>query len=219
MKVHLLFEQSGTFKNEFKKLGYEAYDYDIGNKYDETDYVIDLFQEIDNYYLEKETIFDNISKDDLTLAFFPCIYFSIQNNLIWKRQFRAFKQWEEQKIDDYILNRKKDRLTFFTYFWKMVHIFKVKGLKLVVENPHRGNYLLTTEFDKPSLVINDRREYGDNHIKPTMFYFFNFEPKYNIVFMEISKKEVLKHNDIGGHKRSLLHPEFAHNFIIKHLID
>lgn len=29
MKVHCLFEQSGTFKNEFRKLGIEAYDYDI----------------------------------------------------------------------------------------------------------------------------------------------------------------------------------------------
>lgn len=29
MKVHCLFEQSGTFKNEFRKLGINAYDYDI----------------------------------------------------------------------------------------------------------------------------------------------------------------------------------------------
>ena len=41
-KVHLFFEQSGTFKNEFKKLGFEAYDYDIQNNFGETDYVMDL---------------------------------------------------------------------------------------------------------------------------------------------------------------------------------
>lgn len=46
LKVHLLFEQSGTFKNEFKKLGYEAYDYDLMNDFGETDYQIDLFDEI-----------------------------------------------------------------------------------------------------------------------------------------------------------------------------
>ena len=46
MKVHCLFEQSGTFKNEFEKLGYEAYDYDIQNEFGETDNVIDLFAEI-----------------------------------------------------------------------------------------------------------------------------------------------------------------------------
>ena len=45
-KVHCLFEQSGTFKNEFKKLGIEAYDYDILNDFNETDYQIDLFSEI-----------------------------------------------------------------------------------------------------------------------------------------------------------------------------
>lgn len=47
MIVHCLFEQSGTFKNEFKKLGYEAYDYDLLNDFNETDYVIDLFAEIE----------------------------------------------------------------------------------------------------------------------------------------------------------------------------
>ena len=46
MIARCLFEQSGTFKNEFKKLGYEAYDYDILNEFGETDYVIDLFKEI-----------------------------------------------------------------------------------------------------------------------------------------------------------------------------
>lgn len=50
MKVHCLFEQSGTFKNEFKKLGYEAYDYDIQNEYGETDFQKDLFSEIENGY-------------------------------------------------------------------------------------------------------------------------------------------------------------------------
>ncbi len=46
MKVHCLFEQSGTFKNEFRKLGIDAYDYDIQNEFNQTDYVIDLFKEI-----------------------------------------------------------------------------------------------------------------------------------------------------------------------------
>ena len=49
-KVHCFFEQSGTFKNEFKKLGYDAEDYDIQNNFGETDYVIDLFAEIEKEY-------------------------------------------------------------------------------------------------------------------------------------------------------------------------
>ena len=50
MIAHCLFEQSGTFKNEFKKLGIEAYDYDILNDYGETDYQIDLYHEIEQAY-------------------------------------------------------------------------------------------------------------------------------------------------------------------------
>ena len=46
MKAHCLFEQSGTFKKEFQKLGVEAFDYDIQNEFGETDYVVDLFAEI-----------------------------------------------------------------------------------------------------------------------------------------------------------------------------
>ena len=50
MIAHCMFEQSGTFKNEFKKLGIYAYDYDILNNFGETDNVIDLYEEIDNAF-------------------------------------------------------------------------------------------------------------------------------------------------------------------------
>ena len=48
--VHCFFEQSGTFKNEFKKLGIHAEDYDIQNNFGQTDHVIDLFAEIETAY-------------------------------------------------------------------------------------------------------------------------------------------------------------------------
>lgn len=50
MKFHLMFEQSGIFKKELHNLGYEAYDYDILNDFKETDYQIDLFNEIETAY-------------------------------------------------------------------------------------------------------------------------------------------------------------------------
>ncbi len=59
-KVHCFFEQSGTFKNEFKKLGYEAEDYDIQNHFGETDHQIDLFAEIESAYEGKPSVFDTI---------------------------------------------------------------------------------------------------------------------------------------------------------------
>jgi len=49
-KVYCLFEQSGTFKNEFRKLGIPAFDYDIQNNFGQTDHQIDLFAEIEQAY-------------------------------------------------------------------------------------------------------------------------------------------------------------------------
>lgn len=49
-KVHCLFEQSGTFKNEFIKLGIPALDYDIQNNFGQTDIRIDLFEQIEIAY-------------------------------------------------------------------------------------------------------------------------------------------------------------------------
>lgn len=51
MKAFCLFEQSGTFKNEFIKLGYQAFDFDILNDYGQTDRQIDLFAEINAGYV------------------------------------------------------------------------------------------------------------------------------------------------------------------------
>lgn len=59
-KVYCFFEQSGTFKNEFKKLGYEAVDVDIQNNFGQTDHQIDLFAEIESAYDGKPSLFDNI---------------------------------------------------------------------------------------------------------------------------------------------------------------
>lgn len=64
-KVHCFFEQSATFRDEFRKLGYESFDYDIQNSFGKTDYQIDLFVEIEKAYDEEESIFNNITKDDL----------------------------------------------------------------------------------------------------------------------------------------------------------
>lgn len=61
MKVHCLFEQSGTFKNEFKKLGIQAEDYDILNDFGETDHIVDLFTEIRGGGTEKNQAYSTHS--------------------------------------------------------------------------------------------------------------------------------------------------------------
>lgn len=90
MRAHCLFEQSGTFKNAFKRLGVDAYDYDILDDFSETDYQIDLFKEIDRAYIGRGTIFDRINKDDIIIAFFPCTLFQENNFLFFKG--KAYQQ-------------------------------------------------------------------------------------------------------------------------------
>ncbi len=92
MKVHCFFEQSGTFKNEFKKLGIEAIDYDILNEFNETDNIIDLYKEIEKAYEYEKSIFDDISKDDLIIAFFPCIRFENQIELHFRGTCASLKK-------------------------------------------------------------------------------------------------------------------------------
>lgn len=98
MKLHCLFEQSGTFKNEFKKLtGGMAFDYDILNQFGETDYQIDLFKEIENAYEEKPSVFDSIEKDDFVLAFFPCTKFQEKLAVNARGENFGMKDWSVEK--------------------------------------------------------------------------------------------------------------------------
>ena len=70
-KVHCFFEQSGTFKNEFIKLGIPAEDYDIQNNFGETDQVVDLFKAIEDAYDGKPSLFDNVGGGRLDIGILP----------------------------------------------------------------------------------------------------------------------------------------------------
>lgn len=108
-KVWCFFEQSGTFKNEFKKLGYEAVDVDIQNNFGQTDHVIDLFGEIEKAYEGGASIFDSISSDDLIMAFFPCIYFCENNQLYFTGKHHNISKLPPQKKITIILKRSKEK--------------------------------------------------------------------------------------------------------------
>lgn len=98
-KVFCLFEQSGTFKNEFLKLGIPAEDFDISNDFGQTDHVVDLFGEIENAYEGQSSLFDDIGSDDLVLAFFPCTRFEAKIPLNFRGQLPQYlKYTDEEKL-------------------------------------------------------------------------------------------------------------------------
>lgn len=91
--IGCLFEQSGTFKNIFRKYGYKAEDIDIQNTYGETDIQRDLFQMI-----ETRSIVALLKKYEFCMCFFPCTWFSDFNNMIisgTQYQMRAMEENEK----------------------------------------------------------------------------------------------------------------------------
>lgn len=227
MIAHCLFEQSGTFKNEFKKLGYEAYDYDIQNEFGETEYVIDLFAEIEGGYQGKPSIFDNISTDDLILAFFPCTRFEARVPLLFRGEAYQQKLWTDIEKLEYSIQLQNELTELYNLLSKLVIVCERKGLKMVIENPYTQPHYLTTYWClKPSLIDKDRTENGDYYKKPTQFWFINCKPKFNLVFEPIDYVEqkiiaTVKGTENTSRKteRSIIHPQYANRFIRQYLIE
>lgn len=222
-KIHCFFEQSGTFKKEFQKLGYEAYDYDIQNNFGQTDYQIDLFAEIEKAYNNEPSIFDTFNKDDLLMAFFPCIYFTgSMNPVLFRLDTKNYKNLTLREKLDKILKRGRDRQYFYEMITKIVGVCILRNLRLIIENPwssNGANYLKDNFFKNPDLIDNNRTLRGDFFVKPTAYWFFNCEhtngftlqPNHNIKKVQNCKSGI--RGGICSEERSMISPKYARNFI------
>lgn len=227
MIAHCLFEQSGTFKNQFRKLGYEAYDYDIQNEFGETDYVIDLFAEIEGGYEGKPSIFDNISTDDLIMAFFPCTRFECQVQINFRGDANQMKKWTDTQKLNYSMQLHKELSRNYDLISKLALICIERGLRCVIENPYTQPHYLTNFWCiKPKLIDKNRRDNGDYMEKPTQYFFLGFEPKQNLVFEPLEYCELRVHERMKpkdglsrATMRSMIHPQYANRFIRQYLID
>lgn len=224
-KVHCFFEQSGTFKNEFKKLGYEAYDYDIQNNFGETDFVVDLFQNIEDAYDGKVSVFDKIRGGDLILAFFPCIYFCATSQMAFSYGYTNYRKLDVLQATDKILERSANRERFFKLAVKLITIAKHRGLRLIMENPWSEQTFLKANFVMPPTIVdNNRMLRGDYYVKPTAYWYVNCEPTYGKSYQnDKEKKTIMKSKGaskagICSEERSLISTDYARNFICDFII-
>ena len=224
-KVHCFFEQSGTFKNEFKKLGYEAEDYDIQNNFGQTDHVIDLFQEIENAYDGKPSLFDNIGGGDLVLAFFPCIYFSCLSQMAMSWTCTNYRALTTRQATQAILDRVNRREQFFGLAVKMLTVAKERGIKMIMENPwSQQTYLKANFVMPPSLIDNDRTKRGDFFRKPTAYFYINCKPTSGTSYQKPKKIARILYCKASGkaglcsEERSMISPDYARNFICDFII-
>lgn len=226
MKAYCLFEQSGTFKNEFKKLGIDAYDYDIRNDFGQTDFVVDLFTEIQKAYEGWESIFDNMGGTDIIMAFFPCTRFEAKVPLSFRGESTQQKNWNDLKKLQYSMKLHGELHELYEKLCELTVVAERKGLRMVIENPVTQPHYLTTYWCiKPSVIDKDRTNDGDYYKKPTQYFFIGFEPSFNLVMepLEPVKTRTIA-NATGSEttsrqvERSMMHPQYARRFIKKYIL-
>lgn len=227
MKAYCLFEQSGTFKNEFKKLGIDAYDYDIRNDFGQTDFVVDIFAEIQKAYEGWESIFDQMVVGvDVIMAFFPCTRFEAKVPLSFRGEAPQQKNWNDLKKLQYSMKLHGELHELYEKLCELTVVAERKGLRMVIENPVTQPHYLTTYWCiKPSVIDKDRTNDGDYYNKPTQYFFIGFEPSFNIVMEPL---DVVKTRTIAGCRatettsrqveRSMMHPQYARRFIKKYIL-
>lgn len=212
---HCFFEQSGTFKNEFKKLGYEAFDYDIRNDFGETNKIIDLFLEIEKAYKGQFSIFDNIKNTDTIIAFFPCIRFEDQIQMHFRGTSYQMRNWtDEQKLEyDLMLHSGLSKL--YEIITKLAIVCIRKNISLIIENPYSSTHYLVKYWAIPSTIIdNDRTKRGDCYKKPTQYWFINCKPQQNMILeaYSVNERKTIKGTN-NTVERSMITSEYANRFI------
>lgn len=221
-KVHCFFEQSGTFKNEFIKLGIPAEDYDIQNNFGETDHVEDLFKAIEDAYDGKPSLFDNIvgGESDIILAFFPCIYFCESSQCAFRFWHYNYRKLSVKKMTEKILERTKNRAYFYSLAIKLASVAKQRGIRLIIENPWSGiGYLRNNFVEDPKVIDMDRTLRGDYFKKPTAYWFLNCEPTMGLTIQKDKKTKTIRKTKsaseagLCSEDRSMISPDYARNFI------
>jgi len=220
-KVHCFFEQSGTFKNEFIKLGIPAEDYDIQDNFGQTDHTDDLFKAIEDAYDEKPSLFDSITPDDLIVAFFPCIYFTgFTNPRYYTLENNNYVNLSTKEKFDAMISRSRNRQKFFELILKLTGVCVTRGLRLIIENPYSSAHYLNNNFlKKPSVFDHDRTRRGDYFKKPTGFWFFNCEPEDGFTHQQSTVKKTVMSSKSGvsagicSEERSMISPDYARNWI------
>ena len=226
-KVHCFFEQSGTFKNEFIKLGYQAEDYDIQNNFGQTDHVVDLFKNIEDAYDGKPSLFDDITQDDLIMAFFPCIYFCQASMSAFTYTYNNYKKMDVRQKTDAILERSRNREYFYSLLIKLFCIVQVRNIKMIVENPYSGQHYLVLPQNfvmPPTFIDHNRQIRGDYYMKPTSYWFVGCQPTNGSSHTIPKEKKTVftskgaSRSGLCSEERSMISPDYARNFICDFII-
>lgn len=186
-------------------------------------------------YEGKPSIFDDMTEDDLIMAFFPCTRFEVQILMGFRGDMYQQKNWSETQKLEYCIQLQKELSELYVLITKLSHICYRRGFRMIIENPYSDQHYLSKYWClKPKIIDTDRRERGDYFKKPTQYWFLNCEPQNNFIF------EALNYNSFEGVSidnayhlkdkvgdkfkstktmRSMIHTDYANRFIREYVIN
>ena len=215
--AHCLFEQSGVFRDEFIKLGVPAKDYDLCDQFGETDWRGDLFRQINRAYMFQPSIFDKIRPDDLIIAFFPCTYFCGHNEMYFCGTNYNYRKFTKATVLDKIIERAQLRNEYYITLLKLCREIERRNLRAIIENPYNAHHYWRFNFPyKPAIIDMNRRLRGDFFKKPTQYLFINCSPTGKVSNQIEKPIEYVMEKE--GIERSLISPDYAHNFICDNIL-
>lgn len=179
-------------------------------------------------YDGEPSLFDEIRKDDLIMAFFPCTRFECRVPLMARTEAFQHQNWDDETRLEYSRKIVSEIDYMYEHLCKMIILCLRKGLRMIIENPYTKPQFLTEYFPiKPKWIDQDRRDRGDLYKKPTQFFFINCEPKHNFIWEAQeyipTTKRVEKVVGENGIKREVIRSQitsaYANRFIREFILE
>lgn len=171
-------------------------------------------------------MFDNITKDDLIVAFFPCIYFCAMSQMAFTLGYTNYRKMEDYEKIKAILKREENRSKFYKLMLMFIGVCLKNGFRMVMENPwSEQTYLKANAPKAPDVVDMDRTRRGDCMVKPTAFWFWNCKNENGFTYQPYQGKTKTILNTKGSSKagicsedRSMISSDYARNWICDFII-
>lgn len=165
-------------------------------------------------------MFDTITKDDLIVAFYPCIYFCEKSQCAFYINMYNYRGLSELERIKKILERTELRKEFYSRLIRFVYVIIKKGLRMIFENPWtQPHYLKGNFLKKPDVIDNNRMERGDFFIKPTAYWFWNCSPTHGFTYQNDKKQKIVSDSKsapkagLCSEERSMISSDYARNWI------
>ena len=128
-----------------------------------------------------------------------------------------YRQFSKANVLDKIIERAQLRHEYYITLLKFCRVIEGRNLRAIIENPYNAHHYWRFNFPyKPAVIDMNRRLRGDFFKKPTQYLFINCSPAGKVSTQIDKPIEYVMEKE--GIERSLISPDYAHNFICDHIL-